>query len=163
MSLVVFRGTDVGSGCCRRATATDPKRLLRGGMKTGSSPGSQSLAGVLRRYAANEVCLPAELCLQADQALRQCFGIVAHCIERRGANADMAIPDVEPLSSQQVADSTTISDSAGESCRLELEEFDIPMQDPVRVATRNLHIYVQRVNHGLTALHKLLIAEVERS
>jgi len=132
-------------------------------MKSGSSPGSRSLAGVLRRYAAHGVCLSAELRVQADQAQRQCFGLMAHCIERRGADADMSIPDVESIQSQQVADGTTISDSAGESCRLELEELDIPMQDPVRVATRNLHVYVQRVNHGLTALHKLLIAEVERS
>lgn len=101
------------------------------------------------RRTAYGVRLPAELRLQADQALRQYFGLVAHCIQRRGTDADVAIPDVETVSSQQVADRTTISDSAGESCRLELEELDIPMQDPVRVATRDLHIYLQRINHWL--------------
>lgn len=75
----------------------------------------------------------------------------------------MAIPDMETVSSQQVADGTTISDSAGESCRLKLEKLDIPMQDPVRVATRDLHIYLQRINHGFTEFHSLMISDAERS
>lgn len=64
--------------------------------------------------------------MQAHQPLSQRLGVVAHGIERRRADGDMAVPDMESIEALQRR-LRTIANSFGNRSGLELLDFSLAM------------------------------------
>lgn len=92
--------------------------------------------------------LPAELRMQAHQPLRQRLRVVSHGIERRGADGNMAAPDVEAIEARQRSDGTA-PDGVRDGCSLGLSKLGPTIERAGGVHARPLLVDVQRVDHGL--------------